>query len=215
MPASLSEPFPTSVNLIKKLRAKDVSTAIASSIDGRRTTEGPVLPALDVVAIFERIPYPERFPPIGGFLTQSRVGAIVAALRYHYSAMSEQAGAPLASAEAEVAAVRDDPAARLALMDRLFQGPTGRAPRHLPFRRAALSFMRWQAHRGVLNPLDASPPGSLWWRAMNDRLLRDGGSAFEDVPRSAWNRLSAQSVEGLSERLLVTGEQPVAIGHGT
>ena len=34
--------------------------------------------------------------------------------------------------------------------------------------------MRWQAQRGVLNPLDASPPGSVWWRAINERLLRDG-----------------------------------------
>jgi hypothetical protein len=34
--------------------------------------------------------------------------------------------------------------------------------------------MRWQAGRGVLNPLDASPPGSAWWRAVNERLLRDG-----------------------------------------
>jgi hypothetical protein len=92
---------------------------------------------------------------------------------YHYSAMSHDAGA-LTSAEAQVAAVRDDPAARLALMARVFHGPTGRAPRHLPFRRAALSFMRWQARRGVLNPLDASPPGSVWWRAVNERLLRDG-----------------------------------------
>jgi len=80
----------------------------------------------------------------------------------------------LASAGAQVAAVRDDPAARLDLMARVFRGPTGRAPRHLPFRRAALSFMRWQARRGVLAPLDASPPGSVWWRAVNERLLRDG-----------------------------------------
>jgi hypothetical protein len=80
----------------------------------------------------------------------------------------------LVRAEAQVAAVRDDPAARLALMSRVFRGPTGRAPRHLPFRRAALSFMRWQARRGVLNPLDASPPGSVWWRAVNERLLLDG-----------------------------------------
>jgi hypothetical protein len=87
--------------------------------------------------------------------------------------MSHHASA-LASAAAQVAAVRDDPAARLALMARVFHGPTGRAPRHLPFRRAALSFMRWQARRGVLNPLDASPPGSVWWRAVNERLLRDG-----------------------------------------
>jgi hypothetical protein len=76
-------------------------------------------------------------------------------------------------ADAQVASVRDDPDGRLALITRTYHGPTGRAPRHLPFRRAALSFMRWQAHRGVLNPLDASPPGSRWWRAINERLLRD------------------------------------------
>jgi hypothetical protein len=83
----------------------------------------------------------------------------------------------LAWADAQVAAARDDPAARLALLARTYHGPTGRAPRHLPFRRAALSFMRWQAHRGLLNPLDASPSGSVWWRAMNERLLRDGCEA--------------------------------------
>jgi hypothetical protein len=77
--------------------------------------------------------------------------------------MGHDAGA-LAWAEAQVAAARDDPAARLALLARTYHGPTGRAPRHLPFRRAALSFMRWQARRGVIDPLDASPPGSLWWR---------------------------------------------------
>jgi hypothetical protein len=87
--------------------------------------------------------------------------------------MSDHATAH-ARAETQAAAVRDDPAARLALMARVFHGPTGHAPRHLPFRRAALSFMRWQARRGVLNPLDASPPGSAWWRAVNERLLRDG-----------------------------------------
>jgi len=88
--------------------------------------------------------------------------------------MGPQASAALDFAEAQVAAVRDDPAARLALLVRTYHGPTGRAPRHLPFRRAALSFMRWQAHRGVLNALDASPPGSVWWRGVNERLLRDG-----------------------------------------
>jgi len=91
----------------------------------------------------------------------------------------------LALAESRVATVRDDPAARLALMARLFRGPTGDAPRHRPFRRAALSFMRWQAQRGVLNPLDGSPPGSVWWRAMNERLLRDGCEAVALVGGSA------------------------------
>jgi hypothetical protein len=80
-------------------------------------------------------------------------------------------------ADAQLAAVRDDPTARLALVDRVYHGPTGRAPRHLPFRRAQRSFMRWQAHRGLLNPLDGAPPGSAWWRALNERLLWDGCEA--------------------------------------
>ena len=90
--------------------------------------------------------------------------------------MSHDATA-LAWAEAQVDAVRNDPRGRLALIERTYHGPTGRAPRHLPFRRAALSFMRWQARRGVLDPLDASPPGSVWWRGVNERLLRDGSES--------------------------------------
>jgi len=73
--------------------------------------------------------------------------------------------------------VRDDPAARHELIARTYHGPIGRAPRHLPFRRAALSFMRWQIRRGVLAPLGAMPPGSPWWRAVNERLMRDGCEA--------------------------------------
>lgn len=80
-------------------------------------------------------------------------------------------------AAAQVAAVRDDPAARVGLVTRTYQGPTGDAPRHLPFRRAELSFMRWQTKRGVLAPLTATPPGSPWWREVNERLLRDGCEA--------------------------------------
>lgn len=72
----------------------------------------------------------------------------------------------------------DDPTGRLALLTRTYRGPLGRAPRHLPFRRAAISFMRWQAERGVLAPLDGDPPGSRWWRAVNDRLLLDGCEAM-------------------------------------
>ncbi|HET9119614.1 MAG TPA: hypothetical protein VFN72_03705 [Solirubrobacterales bacterium] len=83
-------------------------------------------------------------------------------------------GDALALAAEQVAAARDDPQARLALIRRTYHGPTGRAPQHLPFRRAALSFMRWQVERGLLNSLDGTPPGSVWWRAVNERLLRDG-----------------------------------------
>jgi hypothetical protein len=81
-------------------------------------------------------------------------------------------------AAAQVEQVRDDPAGRLALTARAYHGPFGGASAHLPFRRAALSFMRWQAKRGVLRPLDESPPGSAWWRAVNDRLLLDGCEAL-------------------------------------
>lgn len=37
-----------------------------------------------------------------------------------------------------------------------------------------MSFMRWQLQRGVLAPADSDRPGSPWWRAVNERLLRDG-----------------------------------------
>lgn len=41
-----------------------------------------------------------------------------------------------------------------------------------------MSFMRWQVDRGVLGALEGDPPGSRWWRAVNDRLLRDGCEAM-------------------------------------
>ena len=80
-------------------------------------------------------------------------------------------------AEQQVTAVRDDPAGRLALMHRCYYGPFGKAPRHLPYRRAALSFMHWQLQRGVLSPASSERPGSPWWRAVNERILRDGCEA--------------------------------------
>jgi hypothetical protein len=81
-------------------------------------------------------------------------------------------------ADDQVAAVRDSPPARVALVDRTYHGPFGAAPRHLPYRRAAMSFMRWQLRRGVLEPVAAERPGSPWWRAVNHRLLRDGCEAM-------------------------------------
>ncbi|MFJ3965697.1 hypothetical protein [Streptomyces sp. NPDC090036] len=77
----------------------------------------------------------------------------------------------------QVGSVRDDPAGRMALMERCYYGPFGKAPQHLPFRRAAMSFMRWQLRRGVLQPTFADRPGSPWWRAVNERILRDGCEA--------------------------------------
>ena len=37
--------------------------------------------------------------------------------------------------------------------------------------------MRWQLRRGVLQPPYSVRPGSPWWRAVNERLLRDGCEA--------------------------------------
>jgi hypothetical protein len=81
-------------------------------------------------------------------------------------------------AAAQVARVRDDPSGRMALLARTYRGPLGRSRRHEPFRRAATSFMHWQAERGVLRPTDGNLPGSRWWRAVNERLLLDGCEAM-------------------------------------
>jgi hypothetical protein len=81
-------------------------------------------------------------------------------------------------ADDQVAAVRDSPSARIALVDRTYHGPFGTAARQLPYRRAAMSFMRWQLRRGVLEPVHSERPGSPWWRAVNHRLLRDGCEAM-------------------------------------
>jgi hypothetical protein len=82
-------------------------------------------------------------------------------------------GIAAAHAAALVEATRDDPLGRLRLVERTYLGPYGHAPRHRPFRRAAVSFMRWQLRRGLLEPPTATRPGSPWWRAVNERLLRD------------------------------------------
>jgi hypothetical protein len=59
-------------------------------------------------------------------------------------------GTAAAWTEQQIASVRDDPPGRIALMQRCYYGPFGKAPRHLPFRRAAMSFMQWQLRRGLL-----------------------------------------------------------------
>jgi hypothetical protein len=76
-------------------------------------------------------------------------------------------------AAARVAAARDDPAQRLGLADGSFEcglRPDGWWRR---FSRSELAFLRSQIARGVLAPPDGPRPGSPWWRAVNERLLRD------------------------------------------
>jgi hypothetical protein len=72
-----------------------------------------------------------------------------------------------------VAAVRDDPHGRLELLRSSYEPRPGGTPVHLPYPRAALAFMGWQLRRGLLNPPEHDRPGSRWWRAINERLLRD------------------------------------------
>jgi hypothetical protein len=70
--------------------------------------------------------------------------------------------------------VSDSPHGRMRLCAQTYENGKRR---NLPFRRAALSFMRWQVGRGLLAGLDAQVPGSRWWRAVNARLLQDGCEA--------------------------------------
>lgn len=72
-----------------------------------------------------------------------------------------------------VAEVRDSPQGRLELLRSSYTPLPGTPPLHLRYRRAALAFMDWQVRRGLLNPFDHERPGSPWWMAVNERLLRD------------------------------------------
>jgi hypothetical protein len=78
-----------------------------------------------------------------------------------------------AYADELVSRVRDDPEARLSLLCRLYEVPPAVDRGYLPYRRAASAFMGWQLRRGLLNPESGPSPGSPWWRAVNEALLRD------------------------------------------
>jgi hypothetical protein len=97
-------------------------------------------------------------------------------------------------AAARVAAARDDPAERLKLAAGNFEcgvSPDGLWRR---FARSELAFVEAQIARGVLAPLDGPEPGSPWWRAVNERLLRDTIEATL-LRRGRAGRPSAASVE--------------------
>ena len=81
---------------------------------------------------------------------------------------------PAAAVAAQrIAEARDDPDSRLELLRSSYAPLPGAPPLHLRYRRAAFAFMTWQRRRGLLNPVDHERPGSPWWRAVNERLLRD------------------------------------------
>ncbi|TDD37008.1 hypothetical protein E1287_09810, partial [Actinomadura sp. KC06] len=76
------------------------------------------------------------------------------------------------AAATRVRRIADGAAARLRLAAGFYTG------NRFPYGRAELSFLRWEIARGVLNPPTANPPGSPWWRAVNDGLLRDKTEAL-------------------------------------
>lgn len=90
-------------------------------------------------------------------------------------------------AAAMVAAVRDDPARRLELAAGFYDRGIGPASIR-SYRRAELAFMHWQVRRGVLAAPSADRPGSPWWGAVNEGLLRDAWQArllLSDHPGTA------------------------------
>ncbi|MFD4141011.1 hypothetical protein [Streptomyces sp. NPDC058572] len=87
--------------------------------------------------------------------------------------------------------MRDEAAGRYALAQEFYRLATG--PRH-QYGNAELSFMRWSLARGVLAPETSDPPGSPWWRAVNERLLRDKTEAHL-LSAGATGTAGARSVE--------------------
>jgi hypothetical protein len=76
-------------------------------------------------------------------------------------------------AAARVAAARDDPVRRLELAAGTFDCDVAPEGSWRRFARSEIAFVRAQIARGVLSPPDGPRPGSPWWRAVNERLLRD------------------------------------------
>src|SRR6185295_15060879 len=90
------------------------------------------------------------------------------------SSYLHMSGDAAAEALSMVAAVRDDPGRRLGLASRFYDDRPGCVSIR-SYRRAEMAFMRWQVRRGLLAAPDAPRPGSAWWRAVNEGLLRDAG----------------------------------------
>jgi hypothetical protein len=88
-------------------------------------------------------------------------------------------------AAALVAAARDEPAQRLELAAGNFECGLPAKGSWRSFARSELDFLRAQIARGVLAPTDGPRPGSPWWRAVNERLLRDAIEATLLVRGSA------------------------------
>ena len=117
-------------------------------------------------------------------------------------------------AMAKVSRVRDDPDARLALLFRLYSGPGGDGTRHLPYRCAAVAFIRWQLQvdspAGLVPAL--FPPITHPARPPWTRSRRDGEHAWAvlgwSLGKDVGETEGAQARNGervLAERFLLLG----------
>ena len=89
-------------------------------------------------------------------------------------------------AESLVSQARDEPVLRLKLAAGFYRHRVA-GPTIEPYQRAEIAFMHWQIRRGVLASPAADRPGSPWWRAVNETLLRDTAEArllFDGAPGS-------------------------------
>jgi hypothetical protein len=86
--------------------------------------------------------------------------------------MAVDSTAAAAVAAERVAAARDTPEARLELAAAFYDSRSG-GDAAAGFGRSELAFLRFQIDRGVMNPTTGPSPGSAWWRAVSERLLRD------------------------------------------
>ena len=90
-----------------------------------------------------------------------------------------------AQARRAVAAVRDDPEGRYRLVDSFYEAHPVPGPDW--YGRSELDFMRWEIERGVLNPpQDRQRPGSPWWRAVNETIIRDAIEAGMLADAGLW-----------------------------
>jgi hypothetical protein len=106
--------------------------------------------------------------------------------------------------KAQVEAVSNDPAGRIAMRETFYRrfGFANRLQRLASklgidseaygYGASEISFLRWMVERGVLNPIDGPHPGSPWWRKVDSVFLYYAQLAAAAVDRGAtdlaWSR---------------------------
>jgi hypothetical protein len=104
-----------------------------------------------------------------------------------------QAGEAARMAAATIEEVQASTDSRYRLAEAFYEGK-GASMERGRYGRGQLNFLRWQIHRGVLDPPSADGGGCFWWRAVSDTLLRHQVEAklLSDAPGGA---ASSRNVE--------------------